>query len=159
MMKKIKILLLTALSFTNFFAQESVATTGGNATGTGGSLSYTYGQIVYTSFGSAGTVGQGVQQPYEISEVAGNEKIKGINLSITTFPNPTSDFITIKIADLEFKNLNFQLNDMTGKLLDSGTISSNETMITLKKYPAATYHLLILKNNEQLKTYKIIKNQ
>lgn len=48
--------------------QSTIPATGGNATGSGGSVSYTAGQATYqTSEGTTGTVAQGVQQPYEIS--------------------------------------------------------------------------------------------
>jgi hypothetical protein len=49
----------------NIQAQETVSTSGGNASGSGGSASYTIGQVAYTSnTSSAGTVSQGIQQPY-----------------------------------------------------------------------------------------------
>jgi hypothetical protein len=39
---------------------------GGEATGSGGSVSYSVGQVVYTTnTGINGSVAQGVQQPYE----------------------------------------------------------------------------------------------
>ena len=47
-------------------AQEAVAAAGGEATGSGGTVSYTIGQINYTTnTGAGGTITQGVQQPYE----------------------------------------------------------------------------------------------
>ncbi|MBI2259445.1 MAG: T9SS type A sorting domain-containing protein [Flavobacteriia bacterium] len=148
----------SSIFFSNLFAQYSSNTAGGEATGSGGTVSYSYGQIVYTSFGTTGSVGQGVQQPIEISEVAGNEKIKGINLSITTFPNPTSNFITIKIHDFNTKNLTFKLIDASGKVIEKGDIISNETIISLKNLPSATYNIMISKELELLKNYKIVKN-
>ncbi len=48
-------------------AQATIPATGGTATGSGGSVSLTVGQLVWHMFpGSNGTVLQGVQQPYEI---------------------------------------------------------------------------------------------
>ena len=53
-------------------AQESVNSSGGEATGTGGTASYSVGQVVYTTAtGTNGSVAQGVQQPYEISTTVG----------------------------------------------------------------------------------------
>jgi hypothetical protein len=44
-------------------AQESVNGSGGDATGTGGTSSYSIGQVVYTTAtGTNGSVAQGVQQ-------------------------------------------------------------------------------------------------
>jgi hypothetical protein len=65
-------------SFLN--AQESVNTASGNASGSGGSVSYSVGEIVYTTnAGDNGAVAQGVQQAYEISAVTGIEEAKDIS--------------------------------------------------------------------------------
>jgi hypothetical protein len=48
--------------------QNTIPAAGGNAKGSGGSASFTVGQIFYTKLsGTNGTVIQGIQQPYEIS--------------------------------------------------------------------------------------------
>ena len=61
-------------------AQEGINVTGANASGSGGSASYTVGQMVYqTNTGTNGSVAEGVQQPYEISIVTAIEKAHGIN--------------------------------------------------------------------------------
>ena len=49
-------------------AQENTTAAGGEATGSGGTASYSVGQVVYTTVtGTNGSVAQGVQHPYEIS--------------------------------------------------------------------------------------------
>ena len=49
-------------------AQSGTITSGGDAAGSGGSVSFSIGQLDYTSISSAeGTVSQGLQHPYEIS--------------------------------------------------------------------------------------------
>ena len=79
-------------------AQETVPATGGNASGSGGSASYSIGQMVYTTnTGTNGSVAQGVQQPYEISVITGIEEAKGISLNCSAYPNPTIEFITLKV--------------------------------------------------------------
>jgi hypothetical protein len=48
--------------------QNTISSAGGNAKGSGGSASFTVGQIFYTKLsGTNGSVVQGIQQPYEIS--------------------------------------------------------------------------------------------
>ena len=82
--------------------QQTIDTSGQNATGTGGSVSYSVGQIVYTTnSGTNGSVAQGVQQPYEISVVLGIHAADAITILATLFPNPTTDVITIKQANVE----------------------------------------------------------
>ena len=93
-------LLVFGLGLTGLQAQESINATGGIASGSGGSMSYSVGQIVYTTnTGTNGSVAQGVQQPYEISAVIGIEEFNGINLYVSVYPNPTSDYLTLSIGD------------------------------------------------------------
>ena len=65
------LLLATLLLWVGFVqAQESVNASGGNAIGSGGTVAYSIGQVVYTANTDAsGTVSQGAQQTYEIFTV------------------------------------------------------------------------------------------
>ena len=68
-------------------AQTTVAAVGGESTGTGGTVSYTVGQIIYTTnIGANGSLAQGVQQPYEISTTLGINETS-INLELFFFLN------------------------------------------------------------------------
>jgi len=138
-------------------AQETVTTAGSEATGTGGTASYTVGQVVYTTTatGTNGSVAQGVQQPYEISTTVGINEIS-INLELSVYPNPTTDYLTLKVEKTE--GLTFQLFDMQGKLIKSKTVNNTSTDISLAEQPTATYFLKVVKNNQLVKTFKIIKN-
>ncbi len=61
-------LLVSCLYLTILQGQSTIPTTGSTASGSGGTATYTVGQITYKTFsGTNGTVAQGVQQPYEIS--------------------------------------------------------------------------------------------
>ena len=68
---KLIVVLFLILVLTGLQAQECIPTTGGNASGSEGSVSYTIGQIVYiTNVGTNSSLAQGVQQPFEISAVS-----------------------------------------------------------------------------------------
>lgn len=136
---------------------ETIPTTGGNASGTGGSASYSVGQVVYTTnTGTNGTVAQGVQQPYEISIVTELEEAKGIDLSITAFPNPTTDYITLKTDNID--NLSFHLYDINGKMIQESEIKISETKISMTEIPPAIYFLKVTDNGKEIKIFKIVKN-
>jgi len=151
--------LLLGLGLAGLQAQTSVNVTGGNASGSGGSASYSVGQFVYqTHTGTSGSVSEGVQQPYEISVVTGLEEAKGINLSVSAYPNPATDYLTLKVKDFELSNLHFQLYDMSGKLLRSEKITGNQTSIVISNLVPATYFVKVIQNNKEVKTFKIIKN-
>jgi hypothetical protein len=148
-----------AFSLSTAMAQEAIPATGGNASGSGGSATYTFGQVVYTTnTGTNGSVAQGVQQPYEISNVTGIEEAKGITLQCSVYPNPTTDFITLKVENFSLSDLTFQLYDLNGKLLENRKIESNETSIDMSNLNPASYFLKVVQSNKEVKTFKIIQN-
>lgn len=139
-------------------AQEVVPATGGEALGTGGTASYSVGQVVYTTnTGTNGSIAQGVQQPYEIFITVGID-VKNINLELSVYPNPTTDYLTLIVEDVEFSTLNFQLYDMQGKPIESSRLLSNRTTIKLENLPISTYFLKVTDNQKLVKTFKIIKH-
>ena len=155
---KLSTVLFLGLGLTGLQAQESVNATGGNASGSGGSASYSVGQVVYTTnTGTTGTVVEGVQQPYEISVVTGIEEAKGINLTITAYPNPITDYLTLEVKDFELSNLDFQLYDMQGKLLQNEKITGNQTSIPMNNLVPSTYFLKVIQYDKEIKSFKIIK--
>ncbi len=139
-------------------AQESVNSTGGNATGSGGTVSYTIGQVGYTTnTGSNGSVAQGVQQAYEILTVGINENEPKISLSV--FPNPIADNLTLQIIDFNSENLSYQLYDMQSKLIYSGQVTAKQTELNTSTLPAASYFIHVVnQENKKVQTFKIIKN-
>jgi len=158
--KKLKLsaVLLLGLGLTGLQAQTSINATGGNASGSGGSSSYSVGQVAYqTHTGTNGSVAQGVQQPFEISVVTAIEEAKGINLSVSAYPNPTTDYLTLEVKEYELSNLHFQLYDMSGKLLQNEKITGNQTSIVMSNLVPATYFVKVIQDNKEVKTFKIIK--
>jgi len=152
-------LLLFVLGVNGLQAQEAIIASGGNATGSGGSVSYSVGQVCYkTITGDNGSVNQGVQQPYEISVVSGIAQAKHINIKCIAYPNPTTDKLTLSVDDFELANLSYKLYDMSGRLLQTKKINSNKTSINMSKLLHASYFVKVLKENTEVKTFKIIKN-
>ena len=89
-------------------AQNTIPATGGNAIGAGGSVSYSVGQVFYTTnTGTTGSATQGVHQPYEISVITGLEEAKGIDLNCIAYPNPTSDFLILRINNYDGESLSY----------------------------------------------------
>jgi Secretion system C-terminal sorting domain len=139
-------------------SQNAVVGAGGNATGTGGKVSYSIGQITYTfASGSNGSVSQGMQQPFEISTL-GNDNFPNITLEMSVYPNPTANNVTLKIADFSTENLSYQLFDVTGKQISESKITSYEISIVMENLTASIYFLNIIDANKTIKTFKIIKN-
>ena len=158
---KLGAILLLGLSLTSVHAQESLNTSGYNASGNGGSVSYSVGQLVYsTNTGASGSVGQGVHQSYVISVVSGINEAKGINLSVLAYPNPTTDFLQLDVeakAMLSTPSMMYQLFDMKGKLLLSKQMIGSATQIDMSSLLPAQYILRVTSNNQSIKEFKIIK--
>ena len=137
-------------------AQENPTASGGEATGAGGTASYSVGQVVYTAAtGTNGSITQGVQQPYEISVTTGVNKTT-INLELSVYPNPTTDYLTLKVEDNT--ELNYQIYDNHGKVIANKKVTATTSTINLESLPKATYFLNVVNNSQVLKTFKIIKN-
>ncbi len=168
--RKLKFLLVVILvtfsfSLSTISAQTSVNATGGDASGSGGSVSYSVGQVVYTtSSGTNGSVAEGVQQPYEISVLTGLEEARGISLEVTAYPNPTTDYITLIVDNSvktihDLSQLSYQLYDMNGKLLQNEKITGNQTSVVMSHLAPATYFVRVISGHRPIKEFKIIKTQ
>ena len=139
-------------------AQETITTTGLSTDGTGGTISYSVGQVnVAQSTGAGGSVLEGVQQPYIIDPTVGLD-ISNIDLKLATYPNPTSDQITLTAQDLDLENHSYQLLSVEGKVLVSKTSIGSNNNISLQSFPANTYLLNIYKGQIIIKSFRIIKN-
>jgi hypothetical protein len=156
---KIGALLFLALGLTTAQAQQATTASGGDATGTGGSVNYSVGQVAYTTqLGSNGSVAQGVQQAYVISVVTGIDKAIGISLNVTAYPNPTTDYLTIKTQNVELESLVYQLIDLNGKEIESNLMAKPEASISMLNLASGIYYVKVSSHKKEVKTFKIIKN-
>lgn len=139
-------------------AQESTNASGGDATGSGGTVAYSVGQLVYTSHtGSAGTVDQGVQHAFEIFNLGIVDP--ALNSSITAYPNPTVNRLTLEISNYTNQKLSYKLYDILGKLINNGQIIAQQTQIEMNSLASATYFINVVnQKNKTVKFFKIIKN-
>jgi hypothetical protein len=160
--------LLTTLSFMFFIlsgtiAQEAVVTSGGNASGSNGTVSYSLGQVFYiTTIGTNGnSVSEGVQQPYEIFVATSVPKAEDISLSAKVYPNPVNDLLMLKTGDFEEEGLLYQLFDINGKMLQEKKVTNTESQIIMSGLRPSTYFLKIIQTDKAapkvLKVFKIIK--
>jgi len=152
-------ILIFSIGFINLQGQEAITSTGGSASGTGGSASYSVGQVFSkTNTGTNGSVAEGVIQPFEISIVNSIKEVKGIVLLASVYPNPTNDYLILKIEDLDNSTYTFQLYDMNGRNIQIKEITDNETSIDMSNLAPSTYFLKVTKAKQEVKTFKIIKN-
>lgn len=160
MIKKIVALAANAVISVSLFAQSAVVSAGGRAYGSGGSVTYTIGQIADQRVeGGSQYIIEGVQQPYEF-QVVGVNIYPGITLSAVLYPNPTIDKVVLSISnyDIPTSGLIMQLFDMNGKQLKTMVIKEAQTEIDFSEYAAATYQLCVVNRKQVLKTFKVVKN-
>jgi hypothetical protein len=140
-------------------AQVSINTSGNDASGSGGSVAYSIGQIAYTTNkDTTGSLSQGVQQAYDIFMIGLKEPI--FNTTLSVFPNPTSNNLTLHISQYNNEKLTYQLWDMQGKLLANGHVTTQQTQINTSGWAAATYFIHIVnQDNQKIQSFKIVKKQ
>ena len=136
--------------------QQVIGAAGATTTATGGSVSYTVGEIAVQTT-ETGTVSsfEGVQQAYEIYKVGVTELALGS--SINVYPNPTNDRLTLKTKNLN-KNLSYELYDSQGKLKQECASFSDGHTLSMTEFVNAVYYLNIFSDNQPIQTFKIIKN-
>ncbi|MFN5736501.1 MAG: T9SS type A sorting domain-containing protein [Flavobacteriales bacterium] len=138
-------------------AQESINSSGGEASGGGYLFSYSIGQVVSSSFGdNAVSLAQGVQQQYVEEDNGVMENFSDLGLSV--FPNPFIETFTITFPGETPEAYEFQLMDANGKLIEHGRLTGKETLIKTEQLPTANYYLSL--NSGERKstvTYKLIK--
>lgn len=160
-MKKHLIFIICFGMFVMACAQENTLATGGEATGSGGSVSFSVGQIaIHYTTGDSLSFSEGVQQPFEIS-LNGVDNYPAIELHAQVYPNPTQWNATLHISDINLidKNLQARLYDGNGRLLSEVQVISENTLIELSTCAAGTYFLNVSNDKIQLKSFKIIKTR
>ncbi len=142
-------------------AQHSVNTTGGNVSNTSGSVGYSVGQIVCSSYSeNDGSVSEGVQQPYEIYVITSVDKMKDIDLIISVFPNPVADQLSLLVTGQENhpqSDYYYHLLDINGKSIILEKMIDDITLIDMSGMQPGVYFLQVTASEERIGLFKIIK--
>ena len=153
---RFKILLgLLTITSSFIYGQEVIGSEGATFSNGAGSLSFTLGEVVISTENSASAdLTQGFHQS--------NLTVTGLTdffttIEISVYPNPTQEYVNISTS--EFENLEFQLSDISGKLLQIGSTLTKQTSLDLSAYERGTYVLSIQSKESAstIKSYQIIK--
>lgn len=140
------------------FAQSNTVSSGGNASNASGSVSYSIGQIDYTSqAGTSGDINQGVQQPYEIFAINNVGELDP-EISLTVGPNPTMDKLILTCGQSKNTELFYSMFDNNGKEIIGTSKLLDAAEIDLTPYPVGMYQLVVRNNEMSIQSFKIIKN-
>ena len=137
--------------------QRAVPASGGDAGGGGGSISYSVGQVDFSSVNSAGgTVSQGVQQAYEYLVLRLDDS-QASEMAVSVSPNPASDGIIVETDNATDGQSRFELLGADGSVLRTGRLAGTRTFIPVLDLPPAGYLLRIIRSNDEQNTFKILK--
>ena len=153
---KIPTLLLFLFSFSlALTAQEIISTQGNTYSNASGSIDFTIGEVViFTGTNGINDATQGFHQT--------NWNFLGVedfapDYEVIIFPNPTEDVLIIRTRT--FANVRYTLNDAQGKLVLQDKLSAEQTAIQVSKLAPGRYSLLLNNEIQNLKTFKLIKQQ
>ena len=153
-MKKTLVLLSLLTTFT-IIAQEVIATQGDSYSNGNGSIDFTLGEVLINT-GTDGTndITQGFHQTnwyfLELDDHAPE-------LEVMIYPNPTSEVINIRTS--EFEGASFALYDANGKIVLYDLLVAEFTEIQVGTLLPGKYLLTINKDEQKLKTFKLVKIQ
>lgn len=150
------IILMTHLAISQTVSPELVSSAGDSFNNTSYQLDWSIGECV-TATHSAGAyvITQGFHQnTYIITSV---EDLRA-DIEMLVYPNPTSDFINLKVESSKVESLQFTITDLSGKVLQNGKFANQTEQIYFSSYAVGTYLITISQNNQILKSFQIIKN-
>jgi hypothetical protein len=139
-------------------AQSAIVATGGDFSSSAGSVSYSIGQVVYTSLPNTnthGSISQGVQQTYQVTTTG--VLLADADFSLSVFPNPTTNQITLEVGRYANQLLNYVLVDTEGKQIQSNKVLDKQTNIDMSLLPTASYMMEVYQDNKKVQSFKILK--
>ena len=163
---RIYVLLIGLFSFTiNTYAQkiapQSINSSGKKMSQSNSSITFTVGELVVLS--QTSSEGTGLKNGFSAGATLTTQSIKEPDINImdvSVFPNPTSNYLNIKINHALVKNFVITITDLQGKEIYKETYSnfSNTIGINMASFSKGNYMLSIKDNEFQtLGVYKIIK--
>ena len=157
LIKQFYLMLLVMLFQSNLFSQQNTTSTGGEASGIGGTVNYSVGQIDFSAqSGTNGNLNQGVQQPLEFFNLGFEGET--INFNVQLFPNPTVAHLHVNLTEIPLEGLSYVLSDFNGKIIETRAIDAENLIINLAEQSRATYILNFIRKGKVEGTYQIIKN-
>jgi hypothetical protein len=172
-MNRYLLILVTIISSFRILAQEQDSIfiqlygIGGNyaETSNGTSLSSSMGELMVTTTENYNqTLTQGFQQN-NFTAVVGIIEMKDLTFNVEAFPNPTTEFLNIKISGLKetinTSDYKIEFIDLLGKQisLEQNIIDDQTLRIDLKELPEGMYMVNVrnIKSSKLVSTFKITK--
>lgn len=157
-MKSVFIVISVFFISTLLFSQEKlevISSAGGDYSDNNISVSWTIGEPVISTLKQGDfVITQGFHQSKYIVTSINETKI--VPFEVNVFPNPTTDLINVKINQTDLKGYDIKLFDISGKILYSKNIKSNNNQLDLSQYNAGQY-ILKVSNKKSTRSFSIVK--
>ena len=150
----IPIVVFISFGFSSF-GQNALSAAGGYLKTTGGSTSFTVGQVAYVlKKGTGSYLNEGVQQVYTKKTTPIEELVylKEVQL----YPNPTQETMTLILSSKEDIQVRYTIMDYLGKEIKNGNILSEKSEISLRDLPSGNY-FISLKSKKEIRIFKMVK--
>jgi hypothetical protein len=137
------------------FGQNALSAAGGHFKTSGGSTSFTVGQVAYVlKKGTGSYLNEGVQQVYTKKTTPIEELVylKEVQL----YPNPTQENFNLIISNKEDIQVRYTIMDYLGKEIRNGNILSEKSEISLRDLPSGNY-FISLKSKKEIRIFKMVK--
>ena len=137
------------------FGQNALSAAGGHFKTSGGSTSFTVGQVAYVlKKGNGSYLNEGVQQVYTKKTTPIEELVylKEVQL----YPNPTQETMTLILSSMEDVQVRYTIMDYLGKEIKNENILSEKSEISLRDLPSGNY-FISLKSKKENRIFKIVK--
>jgi predicted CoA-binding protein len=95
---------------------------------------------------------EGIQQSYTINEIVSKSILR-----VALFPNPTSNLVYFKVENLNYKNLSYRLYDINGRLITSGKILNDQSVVSLQNFPSNIFIVKVFRGELEEQSFKIFK--
>ena len=135
---------------------ELVSSSGDSFNNTSYQLDWSIGECI-TGTHSAGdyVITQGLHQGnYVVTSV---EDLRS-DISMSVYPNPTSDFISLKVESSKVEGLQYTISDFSGRVLQTENFAGYLEQLNFSNYANGIYFLTVNQESKLIKSFKIIKN-
>ncbi len=162
-MRKIKVLFLAIPLLSCIFVHGQTASlqllgsSGDTYKNSNYQIDWSVGELLTETYaGPENLLTQGFHQGnYTITAIS---EMGNLQLKITAFPNPATDFVILSIESQNLEGLGYLLTDVNGKILQDSQILTKQQQIDLEGIATGAYFLNVRSGKKALKTFKIIKS-
>jgi len=136
-------------------AQSGVVATGANATGSGGSVSFSVGEIDYQNYVTVhGALYGGVQHPFEMTTgISATPLLAG---DVMLCPNPAGEYTLLRLSD-KVSATNYRLLNLCGQTIRREPVTGLLTVILLGEMPSGCYMLELYESAKVVKSLLFMK--